>query len=156
MRPSSAARCRSIGSQDEIGEEVMNRTVFSLVGAMMITAVGTPAANADGHESMVYVVHGIPGQDLGLEPDPDAPASGARGARGALRRPRRGVGRERSGEEDGRGGPRLPRAGLPRRVIKTDIVRCIVPHCRGRKRLSGCYCGTAPTSTRQGTVATGR
>lgn len=46
----------------------MKRTVFSLVGAMMITAVGTPAANADGHESMVYVVHGIPGQDLGLEP----------------------------------------------------------------------------------------
>ena len=46
----------------------MKRTVFCLVGAMLITAVGTPAADADGHESMVYVVHGIPGQDLGLEP----------------------------------------------------------------------------------------
>jgi hypothetical protein len=46
----------------------MKRTVFSLVGAMMITVVGAPAANADSHESMVYVVHGIPGQDLGLEP----------------------------------------------------------------------------------------
>jgi hypothetical protein len=46
----------------------MKRTVFSLVGAMMITAVGTPPVNADGHESMVYVVHGIPGQDLDLDP----------------------------------------------------------------------------------------
>jgi hypothetical protein len=35
---------------------------------MMITVVSTSAANGDGHESMVYVVHGIPGQDLGLEP----------------------------------------------------------------------------------------
>jgi hypothetical protein len=35
---------------------------------MMITSVGAPAANADGHESMVYVVHGIPGEDLGLDP----------------------------------------------------------------------------------------
>lgn len=47
----------------------MKRTVFSLVGAMLITAVGTGTVNADGHESMVYVVHGIPGQDLGLDPD---------------------------------------------------------------------------------------
>jgi hypothetical protein len=46
----------------------MKRTVFSLVGAMMISVVGTPAVNADGHEAMVYVVHGIPGQDLGLDP----------------------------------------------------------------------------------------
>jgi hypothetical protein len=26
-------------------------------------------ANGDGHEAMVYVVHGIPGQDLGADPD---------------------------------------------------------------------------------------
>lgn len=46
----------------------MNRAVFFLMGAMLITAITTPEVNADGHEATVYVVHGIPGQDLGADP----------------------------------------------------------------------------------------
>jgi hypothetical protein len=43
--------------------------MFSLVGVVLITIVSVQVAKGDGHEAMVYVVHGIPGQDVGLDPD---------------------------------------------------------------------------------------
>jgi hypothetical protein len=46
----------------------MKRTVLFLVGLMVFTVGSSRTAQADGHEAVVYVVHGIPGQDLDLDP----------------------------------------------------------------------------------------
>ncbi len=46
----------------------MKTTVLSLFATALVVAGTSKVANADGHEATAFVVHGIPGGDLGLAP----------------------------------------------------------------------------------------
>jgi len=47
----------------------MRKTLAFFAGALLLIALTPAAVHADSHAAMVYVVHGIPGTDLGLDPD---------------------------------------------------------------------------------------
>lgn len=47
----------------------LNKSVSKLVVAALVSLTGAGTATARGADAMAYVVHGIPGQDLGLAPE---------------------------------------------------------------------------------------